>query len=142
MAAVRGVGDGGSPLPDGRGFRRPSAGYPGFAGLPGGTGVEGHAIVHTVAALPLGLAAYVRLGLRDGPLTPVSPVNRSNGVALYSVLLELRIFLAWSGRQGNRKSGSVRRPSIRSAEAEERRRAYGVRDAGSAFQAPGRPRAP
>ena len=43
------------------------------------------------------------------------------------------------GRQGNRKSGSVRRPSIRSAEAEERRRAYGVRDAGSAFRSPDRP---
>ena len=43
---------------------------------------------------------------------------------------------------GARISGTVRRPSIRSAEAEERRRAHGVRDAGSAFRAPARPREP
>ena len=48
----------------------------------------------------------------------------------------------WSGWQGNRISGTVRRPSIRSAEAEERRRAHGVRDAGSAFRAPDRTREP
>ena len=33
-------------------------------------GFIGHAIGHTVAALALGLAAYARLGLRDGPLNP------------------------------------------------------------------------
>ncbi len=48
----------------------------------------------------------------------------------------------WNGRQGNRISGTVRRPSIRSAEAEERRRGHGVADAGSAFRAPDRPREP
>ena len=48
----------------------------------------------------------------------------------------------WSGRQGRRISASVRRPSIRSAEAEERRRAYGVRDADCAFRHPARTREP
>ena len=48
----------------------------------------------------------------------------------------------WNGWQGSRISGTVRRPSIRSAEAEERRRGHGVADAGSAFRAPDRTREP
>ena len=40
---------------------------------------------------------------------------------------------------GGRISGTVRKPSIRSAEAEERRRGHCVDDAGSAFRAPARP---
>lgn len=48
----------------------------------------------------------------------------------------------WNGWQGSRISGTVRRPSIRSAEAEERRRGHGVADAGSAFRPPDRPREP
>ena len=47
-----------------------------------------------------------------------------------------------SGRQGSRISGTVRKPSIRSAEAEERRRVHGVQDAGSALRAPARTREP
>jgi len=48
----------------------------------------------------------------------------------------------WNGWQGSRISGSVRRASIRSAEPEDRRRAYGVRDAGSAFRPHDRTREP
>jgi len=33
-------------------------------------GVVGHAIDHTVVALPLGLGAYVSLALREGPPNP------------------------------------------------------------------------
>ena len=36
-------------------------------------GVVGHAIVHTVDALPLGLGAYVSLALREGPPNPCPP---------------------------------------------------------------------
>jgi hypothetical protein len=45
----------------------------------------------------------------------------------------------WSRWQGCRISGTVRRASIRSAEPEERKRAHGVRDAGSAFRSPDSP---
>ena len=48
----------------------------------------------------------------------------------------------WNGWQGSRISGTVRRPSIRSAEAEERRRGHGVDDAGSAFRPHDRIRKP
>ncbi len=33
-------------------------------------GVSGHAIGHTVAALPLALGAYASLALREGPPNP------------------------------------------------------------------------
>ena len=36
----------------------------------GGMGVVGHAIDHTVVALPLGLGAYVSLALREGQPNP------------------------------------------------------------------------
>ena len=35
-----------------------------------GMGVVGHAIDHTVVALPLGLGAYASLALREGPPNP------------------------------------------------------------------------
>ena len=35
-----------------------------------GHGPAGHAIVHTVDALPLGLRAYASSGLREGPPNP------------------------------------------------------------------------
>ena len=40
---------------------------------------------------------------------------------------------------GGRVSGTVRRPSMRSAEAEDRRRGRYADDAGSAFRAPAKP---
>ena len=45
-----------------------SRGKPSRAGK--GMGRVGHAIGHTVSALPLGLGAYVSLALREGPPNP------------------------------------------------------------------------